>query len=124
MNTAIIYVCFTVGPVIYSLTSDQVEHQNDDVSIQCRVRGHPVPDVMWTHNGNLLSPETENITIQNSLYSHPVFSTLSISSAQAIHSGEYTCVATSPVEEYQPVSESSLLTIISSKLHCLHGIIE
>ena len=61
--------------------------------IQCVFEGLPIPTVVWSHDGNMLTDDSNDITIATGDTS----STLTITTLTANHSGSYTCMVSNIV---------------------------
>ena len=59
-----------------------------DHMIQCTFEGVPTPTVVWSHDGNVLTDGSNNITVATGDSS----STLTITTLTADDSGSYTCM--------------------------------
>lgn len=62
------------------------------MSLDCTAHGQPLPDMQWTHNGHMLSPDSvhERFDLNSSF----VTSSLTIESTNLMLSGKYACHAT------------------------------
>ena len=81
----------TDSPTISSLSptdADGTVPVNDLYIIHCVFEGLPIPTVVWSHDGNVLTNGSNNITIATSDTS----STLTVTTVTADDSGSYTCV--------------------------------
>ena len=71
----------------------------DNITLNCTVRGFPIPTISWTHNGTLLTSMDANvvsIVAMGTDMLHTVKSTLVIYSALTNNNGDYVCIAMSP----------------------------
>ena len=76
-------------PTISSLSpTDGRAPVNTDHMIQCTFEGLPIPSVVWSHDGNVLTDGSNNITIATGDTS----STLTITMVTADDSGSYICM--------------------------------
>ena len=80
----------TDSPMISSLSpidGDGTVPVNNHYIIQCVFEGLPIPTVVWSHDGNVLTDGCNDITIATSNSS----STLTITTVTSNDSGNYTC---------------------------------
>ena len=76
-------------PTISSLSTANITVAiNNDHMIQCTFEGLPIPTVVWSHDGNVLTDGSNNITIATG----DISSTLIITTVTADDSGSYTCM--------------------------------
>lgn len=66
--------------------------EGSPLSLMCTAHGQPLPDIQWTHNGHMLSPEDTMET--SDLDTSSVSQTLTLSSSGTANSGRYVCHAT------------------------------
>ena len=79
----------TDPPTILSLSpADSTVAVNIDHMIQCVFEGLPIPTVVWSHDGNVLTNGSNDITIATRNSS----STLTITTVTSNDSGSYTCM--------------------------------
>ena len=79
----------TDPPTVSSLSpTNSTVQVNMDHMIQCAIEGLPIPTVVWSHDGNVLTDGSNNITIATGSTS----STLIITMVTADDSGSYTCM--------------------------------
>ena len=79
----------TDPPTISSLSPDNDEQPvNGNHTIQCVFEGLPIPTVVWSHDGNMLTDDFNDIAMVTDNNS----STLTITTLTANHSGSYTCM--------------------------------
>ncbi|KAK3914743.1 Hemicentin-1 [Frankliniella fusca] len=84
----------TEAPVILdaSVEEDVNVVKGDTLLLQCNVRGQPLPDVQWSHNGHMIP--SDNATERFDLDTSSVSQTLVINFSGAKDSGKYVCHAT------------------------------
>ncbi|XP_052121431.1 hemicentin-1 isoform X3 [Frankliniella occidentalis] len=87
-------ISITEAPVILdtSVEEDLNVVKGATLLLQCNVRGQPLPDVQWTHNGHMIS--SDRTTERFDLDTSSVSQTLSIDFSGAKDSGKYVCHAT------------------------------
>ena len=80
----------TDPPTISSLSPANITVAVDmDHMIQCTFEGLPTPTVVWSHDGNVLTDGSNDITITTGNTS----STLTVTMVTTDDSGNYTCMA-------------------------------
>ena len=95
----------TDPPTILSLSpADSTVAVNIDHMIQCVFEGLPIPTVVWSHDGNVLTNGSNNITIATDNTS----STLTILTVTADNSGSYICMISNSLGS---ATASSLLQV-------------
>ena len=90
-STIMFIFSLTDPPTISSLSpidGDGMVPVNNHYIIQCVFQGLPIPTVVWSHDGNVLTDRSNDITIATSDTS----STLNVTMVTADDSGSYTCV--------------------------------
>ena len=100
-----------VAPLVLNAPSDLHVATAGDVTLMCSASGYPVPSISWTHNGTAVN-ESDRITIIQESNTRSSTSVLSISAAVANDSGEYTCIASSPVSDFQTVSSEPVTVFV------------
>ena len=81
----------TDPPTISSLSpidGDGIVPMNNHYIIRCAFEGLPIPTVVWSHDGNVLTDGSNDITIATSDTS----STLNVTTVTVDDSGSYTCM--------------------------------
>ncbi|XP_036351171.2 hemicentin-1 [Ochotona princeps] len=78
--------------------------EKHSVTLTCEVTGHPVPNVTWHRDGQLLQEDGAHRLLSGGRF-------LQISSAQVSHAGRYTCLASNPAGDK---SKSFSLTVFVS----------
>lgn len=101
-----------MGPVItVNPRSGNVVNIRSTRNLTCTAIGVPVPFITWVHNGSVINPRGEvgvfknghTIELSNEESVGTVTSWLIINSSLFIHTGDYYCNATSPLDVYDPV---------------------
>ena len=85
-----------------------------DVALMCSASGYPVPSISWTHNGTAVN-ESDRITIIQESNTRSSTSVLSILATMENDSGEYTCIASSPVSVFQKVSNGPVAVFVQGR---------
>ncbi|CAN7984334.1 unnamed protein product, partial [Ixodes hexagonus] len=81
-----------ISPTLVDTFKPQVVNRGDPVSLLCRSRGSPAPELTWAIDGDFLYP-SHRLKIGAERGSLEVRSLLNISEARHEDSGEYSCVA-------------------------------
>ncbi|CAN7995711.1 unnamed protein product, partial [Ixodes hexagonus] len=81
-----------ISPTLVDTFEHQVVNRGDPVSLLCRSRGSPAPELTWAIDGDFLYP-SHRLKISAERGSLEVRSLLNISEARHEDSGEYSCVA-------------------------------
>lgn len=88
----------------------------DTEFINCTAQGSPLPHIVWTKDGSLLT-ETDQIRVQvNKLSTVSVQSTLRFLSLQPADRGLYQCQAFNEFNDIDPPSQSFKLDVIGKML--------
>ena len=91
--------------------------ESDEVTFTCVAKGRPTLNIVWLFNGNDLQDDIfRTVEISGSVaVGDQVTSTLTVTQARDIHSGEITCMATNqPVtlEETFTATSTAILTVL------------
>lgn len=81
-----------IPPALVEMFGSQVVKRGDAVSLLCRARGSPAPELTWAIDGDFLYP-SHRLKIAAERGSLEVESLLNISEARNEDSGEYSCLA-------------------------------
>ncbi|KAG0421740.1 hypothetical protein HPB47_002400, partial [Ixodes persulcatus] len=81
-----------ISPTLVETFAPQVVKRGDPVSLLCRARGSPAPELTWAIDGDFLYP-SHRLKITADRGSLEVRSLLNISEARHEDSGEYSCMA-------------------------------
>ena len=110
-----------VAPLLLVGPSDVNATLSENFTLVCSAFGHPVPTIIWTHNGTLVSEdENDRATIISELIaSRSVISALTVSMAMKNDSGDYACIATSSISNFQPVVSGPVTVLVQGKTRTL-----
>ena len=102
----VIFVCYIIVPPSISLeVMNETRNEGDQVSFICQATGGPVPTISWYFNNTLLANGTKYTTLETSVNTTTISSTLTIMSVESSDVGTYTCNVTNEV------STSGVLTV-------------
>lgn len=101
---------FTEEPVDTNVTS------TENLTLTCSANGFPLPEIVWLHNDSVVEDDTR-ITITDSPSGVDIISMLMVVNTNFNDSGNYTCVATSPV--FNDVMSREALVLIQGKPHSI-----
>ena len=85
----------------------------ETLELFCRADGYPIPTIVWLHNSTFVDEDTE-ITTEVCMGT-AVCSTLSVRFTSFINSGEYLCMAISPVDTFHNVISDAAYIIIQGE---------
>ena len=83
-------------------------------TLVCSASGYPVPTIEWTHNGTLVNEDRVTISPQL-ITSRPVMSTLAVSMAAINDSGDYTCIVTSSIGDFQNIAAGPVTVLVQGE---------
>ena len=90
---------------------------SENFTLVCNASGYPVPTIIWTHNGTIVS-EDENdraTIITNMISSRSVMSTLTVSMAVINNSGDYACIVTSSISDFQNITAGPVTVLVQGE---------
>lgn len=95
---SIVFAC--VPEIIDPKPSAQVEASYSNVTLSCKVRGEPIPDVDWVNNGHIIERDPRKnkqkyITSKNTTDGY-TWNNLTITNVNYRDRGEYKCIAKNP----------------------------
>ncbi|CAM1320969.1 Uncharacterised protein g7634 [Pycnogonum litorale] len=86
-----------IKPKIVSSFKDSVLKPKEMITIECRARGKPTPEITWKRDGEYLS-DTQRIRITNSIaVTNLKVSSVRITDIMVADGGEYSCIATNSI---------------------------
>ena len=108
-NSLIIsYACIIVRPSISLEVMDETRNEGQSASFTCQSTGRPVPTISWYFNNTLLANGAKYATLEASVNTTTISSTLTIMSVESSDVGTYTCDATNVVSTN---TSSGVLTV-------------
>ena len=138
---AIVFPCVTVIPKITKAPLDTNILSSGDVNFTCIAIGKPRATITWSRNTNtitnniykdipgiIINSIVGNCTIDDPLSQCLSSSTLQITDAAAVDSGEYTCIATNKVGSNEKTAKLivngnsglSVYTMNQTSIDCVH----
>ena len=90
---------------------------SENFTLMCSASGYPVPTIIWTYNGTIVNEdENDRATIISELVaSRSVISALTVSMAMINDSGDYACIATSSVSDFQSIVAGPVTVLVQGK---------
>ena len=90
---------------------------SENFTLMCSASGYPVPTILWTHNGTIVSEdENDRATIISELItSRSVMSTLTVSMAAINNSGDYACIVTSSIGVFQNITAGPVTVLVQGE---------
>ncbi len=82
-------------PVAVNVTSIQ-----DTIMLTCNASRFPIPQILWTHNMTEVRKGDDRVSIVGEPGSRTLMSTLTVATAMTNDSGQYECIATSPISTF------------------------
>ena len=99
---------------------------SENFTLVCSASGYPVPTIVLTHNGTLVNEdENDRATIRPQwITSRSVMSTLTVSLAVINDSGDYACIVTSSIGDFQNITAGPVTLLVHGEtrlfLSCTH----
>lgn len=86
------------NPRIVDGPDSQIIAEREDVTFSCTASGSPIPTISWKHNNRTVSASSKYVIGEPEIDedSHTISSTLTISSLEALDTGEVVCTASVP----------------------------
>ena len=82
----------------------------------CNASGYPVPTILWTHNGTIVDEnENDRATITPSTGSRSVLSVLTVSMGAINDSGDYACIVSTSVNDFQNITGGPVTVLVQGK---------
>ena len=108
---------YSVAPLLLVGPSAMNATLSENFTLLCSASGYPVPTIIWTHNGTLVSEdENDRATITPQLItSRSVMSTLAVSMAEINDSGDYACIVTSSIGDFQNIIAGPVTVLVQGK---------
>jgi len=113
----------SVAPLLLTGPSATNATISENFTLSCNASGYPVPTILWTHNGTTLD-DTENdcATITPSTGLRSVLSVLTVSVGAINDSGEYACIVTSSVNDFQNITGGPVTVLVQGEVG--HGFLQ
>ena len=103
-----------VAPRLLNASSDINVTTSKNFTLMCSASGYPLPSIWWTHNRTAVNGRNQITIIQESSF-RITLSILKVSSATAIHSGEYTCIVSNFISDFETVSSGPVSVLIQGE---------
>ena len=103
-----------VAPRLLNASSDINVTTSKNFTLMCSASGYPVPSILWTHNRTAVN-ERSWITIIEEFSFRIILSVLKVSNATANSSGEYTCIVSNSISEFETVSSGPVSVLIQGE---------
>ena len=108
---------YSVAPLLLVGPSAMNATLSENFTLVCSTSGYPVPTIIWTHNGTQVSEnENDRATITPQLItSRSVMSTLAVSMAAINDSGDYACIVTSSISDFQNITAGPVTVLVQGE---------
>ena len=110
---------FLVIPVFTDEPADMNVTRTEPLVLNCSANGFPRPEIVWLHNETALENTSGIIITETFSDEVDITSTLSVMSISFNNSGNYTCIARSPV--FDDVMSRLALVLIQGKFPPLYS---
>ncbi len=87
----------------------------DTIMLICNASGFPIPEISWTHNMTEVRDGDDRVSIMGELGSRTLMSTLTVTTAMTNDSGQYECIATSPISTFSKVRSGPVTIIVQGE---------
>ena len=105
-----------VAPRLLNASSDINVTTSKNFTLMCNASGYPGPSILWTHNRTAVN-ERSRITVIEEFSFRVILSVLMVSNATANHSGEYICIVSYSIPEFETVSSGPVSVLIQGEYH-------
>ena len=94
---------------------------SENFTLVCSASGYPVPTIIWTHNGTIVSEEENDraTIISENITSRSVRSTLTVSMAAINNSGDYACIITNSISDFQNLTSGPVTVLVQGEARTL-----
>ena len=94
---------------------------SENFTLMCSASGYPVPTIIWTQNGTIVSEEENDqaTIISENITSRSVRSTLTVSMAAINNSGDYACIVTSSIGDFQNLTAGPVTVLVQGEARTL-----
>ena len=114
----VFFVCsvHSVAPLVLTEPSATKVTISEDFTLTCNASGYPVPTILWTHNGTTVDEnENDRATITPSTWSRSVLSLLTVSMGVIADSGDYACIVSSSIDDFQNITGGPVTVLVQGK---------
>ena len=126
MHAIFIVVLFSihsVAPLLLTGPSATNATISDNFTLTCNASGYPVPTIWWTHNGTTVDEnEDDRAIITPSTGLRSVLSVLTVSMGAIDDSGEYACIVSSSVNDFQNITCGPVTVLVQGEVG--HGFLQ
>ena len=126
MHAIFIVVLFSihsVAPLLLTGPSATNATISENFTLSCNASGYPVPTILWTHNGTTLDDtENDRATITPSTGLRSVLSVFTVSMGAINDSGEYACIVSSSVNDFQNITGGPVTVLVQGEMG--HGFLQ
>ena len=118
---AVIYIVLcsvhSVAPLLLMGPSAVNATLFENFTLVCSTSSYPVPTIIWTHSGTLVNEdENDRATITPQLItSRSVMNTLAVSMAAINDSGDYACIVTSSIGDFQNITAGPVTVLVQGE---------
>ena len=112
---------YSVAPLLLAGPSAVNATLSENFTLMCSASSYPVPTIIWTHNGTIVS-EDENdqaTIISENITSRSVRSALTVSMAAINNSGDYACIITSSISDFQNLTSGPVTVLVQGEARTL-----
>ncbi|KAJ8934270.1 hypothetical protein NQ314_013480 [Rhamnusium bicolor] len=100
---SVIFAC--IPEIVDPIPFTQIEATSSNVTLTCKVKGEPTPDVDWMNNGHIIERDPRKnkqkyITFKNTIYGY-TWNNLTITNVNYRDRGDYKCIAKNPGGEHE-----------------------
>ena len=107
----------SVAPLLLTGPSATNATISENFTLSCNASGYPIPTILWTHNGTTLDDtENDRATVTPSTGLRSVLSVLIVSMGAIDDSGEYACIVTSSVNDFQNITGGPVTVLVQGEV--------
>ena len=113
----------SVAPLLLTEPSATNATISENFTLACNASGYPVPTIWWTHNGTTVDEnEDDRAAITPSTGLRSVLSVLTVSMGAINDSGEYACIVSSSVNDFQNITGGPVTVLVQGEVG--HGFLQ
>ena len=120
MHANFIVISFSihsVAPLLLTGPSAVNATISENFTLSCNASGYPIPTILWTHNSTTLDDtENDRATITPSSGLTSVLSVLTVSMGAIHDSGEYACIVSSSVNDFQNITGGPVTVLVKGEM--------
>ena len=119
----VLFSIHSVAPLLLTEPSATNATISENFTLTCNASSYPVPTILWTHNGTTLDDtENDRATITPSTGLRSVLSVFTVSMGAINDSGEYACIVSSSVNDFQNITGGPVTVLVQGKMG--HGFLQ